>query len=193
MTDADAILHMSPAGSQDFLRNSPETGIPKSPGMVTRCSWPLPDLEKAFRHRGRIGLGEVQHFQGRAGDDLDNGTEADHTALDDHVFNYPLKWSRLVDSVAMRGFAVPDDLILYYRFEGFIFPGTADLTVPMPAITANGYTPDTVARYRGNQEANNGASWYGANIEGTGATSIAYNTFQYFPFTPPAAKSPPAR
>lgn len=68
--------------------------------------------------------------------------------------------------------------------EGFVFPGTADLSVPIPPAPnqANGYTPDTIARFGGNFSANAPAAWY-ANIQGTTGTSTVYEPAQFFPGT----------
>ncbi len=134
---------------------------------------------------GAVTVLLVKNFRGRAGDDLDEGTQADLTAADDHVFNTPLSWDSQADSAAMKFFAAPDDTIPNYRLEGYIFPGTADLTVPIPPNPATGYTPDTVARFGGNNAANDSAAWYGANIGNgeTSATTTIYNNSQFFPAT----------
>jgi len=136
---------------------------------------------------GAVTLLLVKHFRGRAGDDLDEGTQADLTAPDDHIFNTPLSWETQADSAALQVFAVPDDTNPAYRLEGYIFPGTANLTVPIPPAPnqATGYTPDTVARFNGNNAANDSTAWYGANIGNgeTSATTTAYSTAQYFPST----------
>ena len=122
----------------------------------------------------------VKNFRGRAGDDLDEGTQANLTLDDDHIFNTPLPWDSQTDSAAMKGFlATTVNNVTTYTLEGFIFPGTADLTVNI--TNANGYTPDTVARFSGNTAANNSAAWYGANIQGTAGTSTVYEPTQYFP------------
>jgi len=140
---------------------------------------------------GAVTVLLVKNFKGRVGDDLDEGTQADLTAADDHVFTTPLPWATLADSVAMKGFVVPE--IGPPVLEGFIFPGTADLTVPIPPIPANGYTPDTVARFAGNSAANNSAAWYGANLFGTAGTSTVYDPVQYFPSTLNGGKVTPGQ
>lgn len=112
------------------------------------------------------------------------GTNADLSIADDHILNNPIPWTSMADSVAMKGFTVtttPPPTV--YSLEGFIFPGTTDLTVPIPASPnqANGYTPDTVARFSNDLNANTASAWYGANILGTAGTSTAYDAVAYFP------------
>ena len=152
---------------------------------------------------GALTMLLVKNFTGGVGDDLDEGTAANRTLPDDHILNTPLPWDTQADSVAMKGFAIPDSDNPTYRLEGFIFPampatypGTADLTVPIPASPnqARGYTPDTVARFGGNITANSAAAWYGANIEGTAATSTLYKPApEYFPDTLNAGKVTPGQ
>ena len=133
---------------------------------------------------GAITVLLVKNFTGRAGDDLDEGTQADWNLADDHILNTPLPWEELTDSVAMKSFMVTTvNNVTTYSLEGFVFPGTADLTVPIPAAPnqANGYTPDTLARKAGNNAANSAASWFGGNLAGTAGTSTVYDTAQFFP------------
>ena len=78
---------------------------------------------------------------------------------------------------------------------GSIFSGTTDLTVPIPAAPnqANGYTPDTVARFANKLTPNDSASWYGANITGTAGTSTVYSTTEFFPDTLTGGKVTPGQ
>ncbi len=113
----------------------------------------------------------VKNFKGRPGDDLDVGTDGNMALPDDHIFNTPVPWETLADSVAMQGY---NTNLLPPALEGYIFPGTANVTQPF-------YTPDSVGRFLGNNTANSGASWYGANLAGTTSTSIEYSATDYFP------------
>jgi hypothetical protein len=113
----------------------------------------------------------VKNFVGRVGDDLDLGTDLNMAAVDDHILNLPLQWESMSDSVAMRGY---NTALIPPALEGFIFPGTADVTQSL-------YTPDTVARFLNNNTANSAAPWYGANLTGTGGTSITYSLTEFFP------------
>jgi hypothetical protein len=136
---------------------------------------------------GAITILLVKNFIGRAGDDLDEGTPTDLTANDDRIFNMPpqlpLQWDSQADSVAMLGFvaATPGPPATVDHFEGWIYPGTPNLSATIPL--SGGYTPDTVGRFAGNNAANNPAAWYGANILGTEAKSTVYSTTQFFPST----------
>jgi hypothetical protein len=143
---------------------------------------------------GAITVLLVKNFTGRAGDDLDRGTDADLNADDDHIFNTPLAWDGISDSVALKAFTVNTTAPLY-TLNGFIFPGTADLSQPIPAAPneAKGYTPDTVARFGGVLTPNSAAAWYGANISGTGGTSTAYDAEQFFPSTLNGGKVTPGQ
>jgi hypothetical protein len=162
--------------------------------------WTIPDATTLFSpvgmdfddigrnsDNGAVTILLVKNFIGRAGDDLDEGTPTDLTLDDDHIFNMPLQiplqWDTQADSVAMKGFleGTPGPPATVDRFEGWIFPGTPDLSATIPL--SNGYTPDTVGRFAGNNAANSAAAWYGANIQGTAATSTVYSASQFFPST----------
>ena len=133
---------------------------------------------------GALTMVLVKNFKGRVGDDLDEGTQANLTAADDHVFNLPLPWDTQSDSVAMKGYlATTLNGITTYTLEGFIFPGTADLTVPIPPDQATGYTPDTVARFAGSNASNSSAAWYGGDIIENTVSFTEYDPAQYFPST----------
>ncbi len=167
--------------------NGYDTAIPwtgdAAPEAATKFCFPdtmgLDDIA-LNTDNGAMTILLVKNFKGRAGDDLDEGTQANLTLADDHIFNTPVPWGSQADSAAMKGFlATTVNNVTTYTLEGFIFPGTADLTVNI--TNANGYTPDTVARFGGNAATNNAAAWYGANIQGTAATSTVYDPAQYFP------------
>jgi hypothetical protein len=212
---------------------------------------------------GAFTLLLVKYFNGRVGDDLDMGSNTDRreSVPDDAIFNTPLQWSSMADSVAMKGFISASPLtitaaagspiaittsvahgmstgasvvisgalgnaaangnwtivvtsnttftltgstssgaytsggmVTFYQ-AGRIFTGTADLTVPIPAAPnqANGYTPDSVARFANKLTPHDAASWYGANITGLGSTSTVYSTTQYFPSTLTSGKVTPGQ
>jgi hypothetical protein len=143
-----------------------------------------------FTDNGAVCFLLVKNFKGRVGDDLDIGTDANPALADDHIFNLPTPWAELTDSVSIRAYipAIPDDPLtpenefVAERIDGFTFPGTADLTQAnlssVPKVT---WTPDSVARYQGNNLRNDKAAWYGGDISGITGESIAYDTVEKFP------------
>ncbi|MGI8603331.1 MAG: hypothetical protein ACR2OZ_10065 [Verrucomicrobiales bacterium] len=114
----------------------------------------------------------VKNFQGNPGDDLDAGTGDPVTGDDDGTFD-TFVGGQLVDSAGVRFWDIPNPPALP-GFVGRAYSGTADLS-------QSGYTPDTVARLRGNLAANSAGDWYGGDIVDAGATATGYDPVQRFP------------
>lgn len=119
----------------------------------------------------------VRNFAGRVGDDLDAGRPAG--VADDGVFD-SLNVSQIADSAGVR---LWDTSLATPGLMGRVYSGTADLS-------QSGYTPDTLARHRGNFTSNSAAAWYGGDIVGGSGTSTAYDPNQRFPAGFPGAVTP---
>ncbi len=149
---------------------SPSTAAFEVSGLKTD------DLAR-FTDNGAFTLMLVQNFRGRLGDDLDQGTDANHNAVDDHVLDLNPPWTAMPDAIGMRTY-VPADLDVpnsQPSIAGFIFPGVTDVG------QANlQYTPDTVARF-GGFTTKETAAWYGGNISGTSSLSTEYSAMEKFP------------
>jgi hypothetical protein len=111
----------------------------------------------------------VKNFNGRVGDDLDEGNGT--TGADDGIFD-ALPSSQLIDSAGVRFWDAAQTPLP--GLVGRVYTGTADLS-------QTGYTPDTLSRLRGNLTANSAAAWYGGDIFGSAGTSTAYDPLQRFP------------
>jgi len=123
-----------------------------------------------FSNNGAVSFLLVRNFNGKVGQDLDEGVPPTNIGANDGTLDLT-PWSPpIADAAGLRTW---DNSLIPPGLAGRVYGGV-DLSQPL-------YTPDNISRRGDNSTASTAAAWYGGDIAGATGTSIAFDSVQRFP------------